>query len=275
MVTVELDILQVQLDLRRAIGLDPTLLNSALLEDAFSQYDLIDNILTGTQLFQAGQSLEGDGNLEEAIKKYAEAIQLDPANAQYRVQLAKAYIDLPTPRWSEAEKELQKAIELSIDNDNYHFNLGKVYGAQGKYEEAIEEFQWAIRLNAENASYYNSLSDALLKIDGFDENALIAQETAATLEPNNLYYHFRLAEIYRLFGMTEIAEREYKNIIDVNSEYGDAYCGLAIIYYQTDQGEKASEEFGLCLEKSDDTTLKDLVSREKDVYESKSEPSGN
>jgi tetratricopeptide (TPR) repeat protein len=271
-ITEDQNLKRVEMDLRQAIGLNATLLETALEEDAFSQFDIIDDFLSATQLFQDGQSLQGEGNLEEAIEKYAEAIQRDPVNAQYHAQIAKAYIELPTPRWRDAQDELVIALSISVENDNYHFTLGKVYAVQGEYDKAIQEYQTATQLNPESASYFSVLGDALVKVDRL-EDALIAQETATELKPEIFEYLFKLAEIYRLLDRVAEAEREYRNVIGANSEYWDAYCGLAIIYYQTNQVEKAAEEYIVCRENSKNTALIDLALEKAEVYQDRSEES--
>jgi tetratricopeptide (TPR) repeat protein len=244
------DMAQIINDLRQAISLEGTMLNKALEEPAFAQITDIKDLLSAERSFEAGQLNEREGNLEDAIQNYLEAITLDASNDAYHASLAKVYSELPTPRWIEAENAYQEAVKLSPDNDNYLFNLGEVYAAQGKFEEAMESFAAAIDINDGKAIYYDRLSATLIKV-GLESEAFNAGEAAMALEPDNLDYRFHLAEIYRQIEGWDRAVVNYEKIIERDPEYGDAYCGLAIILYQRNERgdiDKAAAAYDRCLE---------------------------
>lgn len=232
------DLDQIIIDLRQAITLDETIFNAVQDEPAFASINDIEDLLLAKRLFETGQMNERNGNTEDAIQKYMEAIKLDPNNDAYYAVLAEAYHKLPSPNWNEVEKAYLRAIELSVENDNYHFNLSETYAAQGKYEEAAEALATAIEINDEKAIYFDRLSSALFKI-GLENEAFSAGEAAMELEPENLDYRFHLAEIYRQIKGWDRAIVNYDKIIKQDPEYGDAYCGMAIIYYQRGEREKA------------------------------------
>ncbi|MGD9093395.1 MAG: tetratricopeptide repeat protein, partial [Anaerolineales bacterium] len=260
------DMEQVIVDLRQAITLDETYRKRALEEPAFALIIDIEGLLTAERLFDAGQTGEREGTLEDAIQYYLEAIKLDPVNDTYHAALAEAYTQLPMPNWNEAERAYLRAIELSVDNDNYYFKLAEVYAAQGKYEQAIESLETAIELKGDKAIYYDRLSAVLFKSGLLDE-ALIAGEAAIDLEPENLDYRFHLAEIYRQIESWDQAKTYYDQIIEVDPEYGDAHCGLAIVQYQTGDGEGATAKLAGCMALSDNQNLKDQTELARTTFE--------
>jgi tetratricopeptide (TPR) repeat protein len=153
-----------------------------------------------------------------------------------------------------------------VDNDNYYFKLAEVYAAQGKYEQAIESLETAIELKGDKAIYYDRLSAVLFKSGLLDE-ALIAGEAAIDLEPENLDYRFHLAEIYRQIESWDQAKTYYDQIIEVDPEYGDAHCGLAIVQYQTGDGEGATAKLAGCMALSDNQNLKDQTELARTTFE--------
>jgi tetratricopeptide (TPR) repeat protein len=289
-------------DLRQAIALKEAYLNEAQNEPVFISLVNILDLTSAKRIFETGQINEREGNLEEAIQYYLEAIQLDsgndayyaalanayrelptpsweqaeqaylqaiklnPENDAYYAALAKAYSEFPTPRWDEAEGAYQRAIVLSEVNDNYHFSLGEVYIAQGKYEQAIESFGKAIDINENNAIYHDRLSAAFFK-EGLEFEAKNEGETAVSMEPENPDYRFHLAEIYRQIGGENRAIINYEKIIELDPAYGDAYCGLAIVYYQSAGGEDAGLAYQQCQQQSDNEYLKGQAEAEKTTFE--------
>jgi tetratricopeptide (TPR) repeat protein len=264
---------QVILDLRQAITLDETLLKSAEEEFAFEQISDINDLLSAKRLFEDGQQDEREGNLDNAIQNYEEAIKLDGVNDAYHAALANAYSELPKPRWNDAEQAYLQAINLSPANDNYHFNLGEVYNAQAKFDEAVESFATAIDINDQKAIYFDRLSGALIKV-GLYNDAFNAGEKAIALESDNLDYRFNLAEIYRQIEGWDRAVVNYDIIIEQDPAYGDAYCGLAITLYQRNKRgdiERADKVFDDCQKLSLTDHLKeqaDLAKKSFDVRQS-------
>ena len=187
------DLVQAIRDLRQAITLEETYLQKAedepVLAPLIETYDFI----LANQIFEAGQVDERGGNLEDAIQKYQEAIQLDPLNDAFHSALADAYRELDSPSWNEAEISYQKAIDLYPESDIYYLRLGEVYAAQGKYEQAISSFN-----------------------------------TATEQSPENDIYHLRLGEVYAAQGKYDQARDAFSKSIDTQPKNAAAYYGRSV-----------------------------------------------
>jgi pentatricopeptide repeat protein len=81
-----------------------------------------------------------NGEYEEAVKSFTEALKLETSNSKIHNNLALALCKLG--RYQEALEVFQK----SGDEASAYNNLGYIYMTEGKYEEAIEAFEKALEL---------------------------------------------------------------------------------------------------------------------------------
>jgi len=72
-------------------------------------------------------------------------------------------------KYSEAIKELNKAIELKKDYAEAYLNLGMVYLNLRKYQEAIKFFNQSLNHNKKLTSVYYYLGECYKNIDDIDK----------------------------------------------------------------------------------------------------------
>ena len=101
-----------------------------------------------------GNALLKQGQADEAIREYQEAIRLKPDYAGAHNNLGttlyqKGQID-------EAVRQFQEAIRLKPDEAEAHFNLGAAFGMRGQADEAIREYEEVIRLKPNYAEVADS-----------------------------------------------------------------------------------------------------------------------
>ncbi len=98
---------------------------------------------------------------------------------------------------NEAIRTYQKAIELNPDYPQPYSNLASIFVSQGRYAEAIPMFQKGIELmHGENhqAFLWNQLGDAYRKMEDFT-NACDSYRKAVELDPQNTSFQKNLAEV--------------------------------------------------------------------------------
>lgn len=83
--------------------------------------------------------------IDDAIREYLIALQLDPDYAYARNNIGVAYYN--KGYLDAAIKELQEAIRLSPDYAEAYYNLGVAYGEKGMTGEAYIEMKRAMELN--------------------------------------------------------------------------------------------------------------------------------
>jgi Flp pilus assembly protein TadD len=85
-------------------------------------------------LYQQGRSHLRSGMPAQATVALEKAKRLEPEKASIREALGIAYFRIR--RWSEAEAEFRKVLELSPADDYAHYALGRALRNQGRREEA-------------------------------------------------------------------------------------------------------------------------------------------
>jgi len=121
--------------------------------------------------------------IEEAIKKYSQVLELKPNCVPDLIALADIY---------EEKQELNKAIiyreravKLMPKNANARARLAKLMLAVGKNKEAVSYYQEAIALNPQQpAGVYHQLGDGLTNLGKLEE-AITAYQTALKNKPVN------------------------------------------------------------------------------------------
>jgi tetratricopeptide (TPR) repeat protein len=87
------------------------------------------------------------GRFEESIRRYEDALNLDPFSLQINMNLATTYF--LRGEYDRAIALLTKTSELEPTYMPIHFVLGCVYIQQGRLEEAIGEFQKIHKMDKE------------------------------------------------------------------------------------------------------------------------------
>ena len=195
-----------------------------------------------------GIELADRGWLEEAIKEFQKAIDLDPESAHAHDNLATVYMekkqfekalgeylkalaiepDSPTAHYNlacflsthgaeMAVEEFKTAIELEPEYPDAHLNLGMTYADQGEMEEAEKEFKAAIDLDASDPFPRHEL--AALLMDKSDFRAAITQlREVIKLEPKNFEAQLDLGICYAQKGFYAEAERAYAEARALNPD---------------------------------------------------------
>ena len=103
-----------------------------------------------------GVALNNQGQIDEAICQFQEAVRLNPAYANAHYNLGVAFFQ--RGRIDEAIRQFQEALRLVPDHPQAHNNLGAALGRQGQTDEAIRQFQEALRLKPDNAEARKNLN---------------------------------------------------------------------------------------------------------------------
>ena len=96
---------------------------------------------TAYDLYQQGRSHLRSGMPAQATVALEKAKRLEPEKASIREALGIAYFRIR--RWSEAESEFRKVLELSPTDDYAHYALGRALGNQGRQDEAATHLKLA------------------------------------------------------------------------------------------------------------------------------------
>ena len=118
------------------------------------------------------------GEYAQAAALFQDAISLDPANAQVRLDYAVLCIDKDDV--AEAKLQAEKAVELAPDQERTHYMLGRVLYAQGDYAGAKAQLETAIAATPTFEVGYN-LALTYLNLKDMNHVRLLFDEMIAGL----------------------------------------------------------------------------------------------
>lgn len=210
----------------------------ARVKENFSLLSYVESFFQGAEKhISKGLMNENSGNLEEALREYAKAIEAEPLNpAPYYIMglaLEKA------GRSKEAENYYKKALELDMDllapiqdrlREYITSQIGSMYLSQIDLSRVLREFREHISSGG-RASFGDFLRNTLtseaagkiregylLDVSGSTEAAIEHYKEAVKIDPNNLVAHYILGLAYEAIGDARKALESYKKTEQIDLE---------------------------------------------------------
>ena len=226
-----------------------------------------------------GIELADRGWLDEAIKEFKKAIELDPNSAHAHDNLATVYSEkklyrealreyltalelepdsatahynlacfLATHGQEMAVEEYKEAIEHDPEYPDAHLNLGMTYADMDKREEAVAEFKTAIELDPADPLARHELA-AMLMDDGDYRQAIAQLNEVVRLEPENFEGHLDLGICYAQKGFYQEAERCYERARKLNADDVLLNYNVAALYALWEKPRDALDALKKALDK--------------------------
>jgi tetratricopeptide (TPR) repeat protein len=195
---------------------DPT--NVELIYTAYRIYsDLLDEARLSLTVVAPGSArvhqmmaheLAKQGQTEEAIANYREALKIDPNVSGLHFELAEMLNSSAVPGGhEEAKKEYDAALAVNPQDERAECRLGDLAALWGDQKSAAEHYNRALKLQPNDAEAIIGLAKTLMTANQPDK-AMPLLEQAVQLDPTNAVVHFRLSTIYRKMSRTSDADRE-------------------------------------------------------------------
>ena len=154
--------------------------------------------------------------------------------------------------YDSAEKDFKQAIQTDTTFDLAHYNLGKLYQKQRKWDKAAEALEAAAQLSPKNANYQYDLGEAYLEAKKVDQ-AEKALKAATEADPKLFKAHWRLGVIYyRMLEQPKQADDELRAAIEANPRFSKSYVALGYLYLDYDFNKEAAQVFQGCVTAKDD-----------------------
>jgi len=190
---------------------------------------------------------EDDGAYTEAIGHYDKAIELDPTNVRFYIEM----IDLLV-RENQAQLAVEKAEQATVlapEDDAVWTaaaaaylaegerlaDLGDANGANLQYANAAQAARKAINLNPENPAAYAYAANGLT-LQGDPEKyeqAQIFADDGVRLAPDSPITRLAMANVFTYQGLYSDALEQYQLGLEADPENTDLLIGLAYNYYGT------------------------------------------
>ena len=172
---------------------------------------------------QANKQMES-GDLAGAIQLYLKALSLTPDDEDLHYNLGIAYVkagDL-----DKAEQQYREALRLLPDYAEVHNNLGNLLLRLGRINEAEEQFNAAIGIMPEFAAAHNNLGIVRQRQKRLAD-ATACFKTAVKCDTNYFEAHFNLASVYIIEHQQDNALAELHETLRINPGFEPAQRALA------------------------------------------------
>ena len=145
-----------------------------------------------------------------------------------------------------AEQQMKLSIQTDPTYHMAHYNLGKVYQKQRKWEKAIEAFEGATQRDTGNSNYFYDLGEAYFEAKQL-EKAEVALRKSAELDPKLFKAHWRLGQVYIRLERPKEADGALRKAIEANARLDKPFVDLGHLYLDYDAAKEASQVFSECV----------------------------
>jgi tetratricopeptide (TPR) repeat protein/glutathione synthase/RimK-type ligase-like ATP-grasp enzyme len=161
-----------------------------------------------------------------AIEWTERAVHVAPMVGQYRLQLGRLHRS--NGNIDESVASYREALTLEPENAAAHNDLANVLFDQGNLDEAIVEYGKAIAINEQFAMAWNNLGNAVKK-KGQVEEAINCYRKALSIDPSSAITHFNLGFVLQELRRFDEAVASYRAAISCKPDYLEAISNLGVV----------------------------------------------
>jgi tetratricopeptide (TPR) repeat protein len=193
-----------------------------------------------TQCNDLGNWLSDQGRLKEAEASYRRALELSPNFTEAHYNLGNALNRMARPE--DACASYRRALSISPDYVDAYNNLGNTLNHLGRTEEAESCYLRAVGIRPDYFPVYNNLGN-LLKDLGRLEEAESCYLRALELKPDFAMTHYNLGNVLKDDGRLVEAEASYLRALEFRPDYFEVYNNLGNTLKDLGRLEEAKERY--------------------------------
>lgn len=198
--------------------------------------------LEAAREYADAQSSLWTGKMDDAIKHYLKATQLDPNMGRAYTGLAVVYLDKKQPQ--EAKKYFELAlskIDRMSDREKFR-TLGVYYAFLGNTDKAIEELTQLVQeYPNDSAGMANLALSYFFRRD--IKRALESGRRAVEISPKNVIQRNNVGLYAMYAGDFDAAIREQQIVLQMNPSFALAYVGTALPQLALGQSAEAEQTY--------------------------------
>ena len=179
-------------------------------------------------------------NHPEAIKRFRQALALQPDNGSSRLLLGISLLALG--KNAEAVRELKRAATLLPEEPQTHLQLARAYEATEDWMAAVQEFQTLVQLVPQEPEYSYQLWRAWTKLSDWSYRRIIK------LSPNSARVQQALGIEYAAQEKYDLALAAYQKAARSDPKLPEIHLGMALILLKIKKFDEALSEIGLELQ---------------------------
>ena len=199
--------------------------------------------------YQEGLVYADQGDNEQALDKFNQALKLSPGHAFAYNERGTIY--RKQGRYKQAISDHSKAIELQPDYPYAYYGRGIAYADSGDYEQAISDYSKTIELNPSYSFAYYGRGLAYAD-SGNLEQAVSDYSKTIELKPGYTYAYYSRGLAYTDSGDYQQAIADYSKAIELNPGYTYAYYGRGLAHAGANTPPQAIADFTKAIELAPD-----------------------
>lgn len=177
------------------------------------------------RFFKTGMDFVKTENFADAIDQFTRAIDLDPQNATYYIERAKAYEN--TDDKESSAKDYDRAITFTKakKQGELYYNSGRLYYETGNYEKSREQLEKATSLSKRHLQSFQEFAKVLIELEQFEEadKAISAASKLDKKSAENFYYHGLVYNGLQDYGK---AEDSFTKALAARRDYLEALIAM-------------------------------------------------
>ena len=155
------------------------------------------------------------------------ALELDPSLAE--AHTARAMYLCQAWKWSEAEQEFRRALELNPNSSSTHYFYAMEFlNAENRTDQALGEFRTAMSLDPLSPIVNTNYAALLMNAHRYDE-ALAQFQKALQTDPGFRPAHYKLSQLYALTGHFDQALQELQKFAPMPGSFSPDAKGYAAL----------------------------------------------
>ncbi len=197
-------------------------------------------------------SLHMEGNLNEAEIHYRAFLKANLEDSECLHLFG--VLCCQKGHFEEGASWIKKAIKLTPNFPEAHFNLGKAYKELEDNNNSIKSFQNAVDTNPKYYEAHNNLGIIWSEM-GNTSAAIDSFSEAIKINPSFSEGHFNLANSFEKIERTPEAIQHYKKAVELDPEFSEAYYNLAKTLENNDHETEAIDAYKLSIKVKPDFAL--------------------
>lgn len=173
-----------------------------------------------------GKALTRQGKLDEAVRRFDEALRIKPAYPEAQSDLGVALTR--QGKLDEAARRFVEALRLKPAYAEAQSNFGVVLYRQGKFDEAVRHFNEALRINPDYAEAHDGLGAALVRQGKLSEAVRHFVE-ALRINPDYAEAHSDLGVTLTRQGRLDEAAGQFVDALRINPGFAEASSNLRLV----------------------------------------------
>lgn len=200
---------------------------------------------TALACYARARQFDSEGNYEEAIRNYTEAIEMNP---QYLdAYKDRAYLYHSNGEYDAAVQDYSRAIELDAQNPDLYCNRGIAFHNKKELDLAISDYDKAIGLNPKTLEAFFGRGNAYFNQHDFDQ-AIVDYSRVIELNPQHAEAYERRGCAFLYDGNYKYAIKDLSKAIELDSQLINAYFSRSRAYTDLDCYAQAIDDYTKVIE---------------------------